>query len=498
MANSYSLTKGSTVEVRCEEVGLEGAWYVATILDQLLTTKLHTNHKKKKVSYLIKYHTLFFKQHDHDDDDLLLPLTDVVDPSFIRPSPPPNEDNNNISKEFEVGDVVDAYHRDGWWIGVVKTVIINQPQLNNYIVSFEDQELMFEKSNLRFHVDWVDSRWIIPPKQTLKQLAAGDGIATDNNVLSVAQMTEEALLPSSSAKIKAVSRKRSKSDSAAKTSRAKRIQPSPGGKGNTKVTVSVMETSRSDDIHQSSPPETIITTCELKDGMGHRNRKKGRPPKLVVEKPVGLLQGSSCFSPPDHNGNSLSQASAGTTSDYQQDWPFIKRFPIWDTIELYSQKPHFSPLKTRKEEFREGLAIGYMVTFWNLAQRLSDLQLNDPADELNNILETLCDLEIHGFDVGPIRTRLNDLLTLKSKVSQHEDTRKKVEKELQKCKHEKSQMEKEIDQYKTKTRVLKLKTKRAATLWKRKDGEVTRLRSKRILICNQISDWKLAFGELAA
>ncbi|KAJ0735499.1 hypothetical protein HanPI659440_Chr11g0432771 [Helianthus annuus] len=232
--------------------------------------------------------------------------------------------------------------------------------------------------------------------------------------------------------------------------------------------------------------------------MGCRNKKRGRPPKLVVKKQIGLLQGSKCFSPSGQHGNSPSQASAGTTTDYQQDWPFIKRSPIWDTVEFYSQKPHFSPLKRTKEESREGLAIGNMVTFGNLVQRLSDLKPNDPVDILNNSLETLSDLETHGFDVGPVRDRLNDLLSLKTKMCQQEDTRKEVETELRKCKHEKSLMEKEIYQLKMKMQELKLKMVRAETMRKRKEYKVTRLRSDVLLVRNQISEWMLAFEEPAA
>ncbi|MFS7909267.1 hypothetical protein Hanom_Chr01g00092641 [Helianthus anomalus] len=207
---------------------------------------------------------------------------------------------------------------------------------------------------------------------------------------------------------------------------------------------------------------------------------------------------SKCFSPSDQHGNSPSQASAGTTTDYQQDWPFIKRSPIWDTVEFYSQKPHFSPLKRTKEESREGLAIGNMVTFGNLVQRLSDLKPNDSVDILNNSLETLSDLETHGFDVGPVRDRLNDLLSLKTKMCQQEDTRKEVETELRKCKHEKSLMAKEIDQLKMKMQELKLKMVRAETMRKRKEYKVTRLRSDVHLVRNQISEWMLAFEEPAA
>ncbi|KAM0053680.1 hypothetical protein Hdeb2414_s0007g00262171 [Helianthus debilis subsp. tardiflorus] len=159
-----------------------------------------------------------------------------------------------------------------------------------------------------------------------------------------------------------------------------------------------------------------------------------------------------------------------TPTDYQQDWPFIKRSPMWAIIELHSQKPHFAPLKEMNEDYREGLAIAHIVTFGNLVQRLSNFKPNDPVDMFNINLETLSVLETHGFDVGPIRRRLNQLLSLKTKMRQQEDTRKEVVKELEKCDHEKSLVEKEMQ-------VLKSKLEQIAIAQKVKEEELVRLQT---------------------
>ncbi|KAI7747241.1 hypothetical protein M8C21_002033 [Ambrosia artemisiifolia] len=268
-------------------------------------------------------------------------------------------------------------------------------------------------------------------------------------------------------------------------------------KGNRKVNVS-------DDIHQESPlgeHEIIITQIrDSEDGTSHKRRKrrtphahdsedgtshqkkKRTPTKSVITKPTGLLEESSSLSPPDHPGNSLNQASAGTPTDYQQDWPFIKRSPTWTTIELYSQKPHFAPLKEINEDYREGLAIAHIITFGNLVQRLSDFKLNDLVDMFNNSLATLSELETHGFDVGPIRGRLNQLVSLKTKMFEQEATRKEVEQKLEKCNHEKCMVEKEIDELKEKTRVLQSKSEQIATMQKAMAEELTSLQTNDLVL----------------
>ncbi|XP_076950296.1 DUF724 domain-containing protein 6-like [Bidens hawaiensis] len=137
----------------------------------------------------------------------------------------------------------------------------------------------------------------------------------------------------------------------------------------------------------------VMKTCGADDGKNSKKRKRRKPQKLVVKKPFGLLKettgldeqplsvscegihplpiltSSSCLSP-DHDDKSPNQVIV--TTDYQQDWPFIKQSSIWATIESLMarltppQKPHFSPLKNAREFNREGLAVGHMVTYLKL------------------------------------------------------------------------------------------------------------------------------------
>ncbi|XP_076951625.1 DUF724 domain-containing protein 6-like [Bidens hawaiensis] len=261
-----------------------------------------------------------------------------------------------------------------------------------------------------------------------------------------------------------------------------------------------------------------------------QKKKRGRPPKLPAEEPIPSQEGEpeiivdsddqplsqltglkrSVSSRPDHHDEPLSQPAVtdvgliGTTTDYQQDWPFIKRSPIWATIEsleIYQtspQRPHFSPLKKVKADRREGLAIAHMVTFVNMVKMLSNLQLTDPVDPINNSLEILTDLETHGFDVDVIRGHFNKILSLKPKASQQTIKLKKVEEELEKCNAEKCVEEKEIIELEMKIKELRERMVQKVAMKKVRDEEMMALQSNMKLVSEQIADCELAFNELAA
>ncbi|KAJ9552575.1 hypothetical protein OSB04_016620 [Centaurea solstitialis] len=62
-----------------------------------------------------------------------------------------------------------------------------------------------------------------------------------------------------------------------------------------------------------------------------------------------------------------------------------------------------------------------MVMFANVVQRNSQLKFDDPDHIIHDRLETLVELETHGFDVGTLRARLNQLLYAKAQVHELND-----------------------------------------------------------------------------
>ncbi|KAL1542623.1 DUF724 domain-containing protein 3-like isoform X1 [Salvia divinorum] len=131
--------------------------------------------------------------------------------------------------------------------------------------------------------------------------------------------------------------------------------------------------------------------------------------------------------------------------------PFEKNTILWKTIESIQvfqrlpQKPHFQPLENFRESSREGLAIGYMVTFSSIVERASKLQLTDPVSIMEDIMDTLTDLEKQGFEVRPIQDCISELLaikgkqeklandaeTLKGQITGHSDTKARLERDIE-------------------------------------------------------------------
>ncbi|XP_076960618.1 DUF724 domain-containing protein 2-like [Bidens hawaiensis] len=473
------ITKGSVVEVI-----FQGAWHVATLVDQT------------ESGYLVSYHD--FVEGDNNDKV----LSEFVDPCSVRPIPPRNirrnqdkivkeahavivEDDGVGVVEFEVGDVVDACHRNGWRPGVVKGVV-SEEGFRRYVVKFENPfvDFVFEKGKMRFHVDWVGSRWMVPPKKAASEQ-------------SEALVTDDAQLKSLSSN--------SSVDGSLTYSR-KRFQSSTGVKGNPKFIESVLEANGSHQHSSSAERETIVTNKQTREA-SHRRRKRARPQKFAVNKPIdghevsteineqplSSLKRSSCSS---SKNEATVTSGPETNTDYQKDWPFIKRSPLWAMTESYpSQKPHFLPLKKMRKDYREGLAIGHLTTYANLVKMVSDkgLQPKDSVDTINAHLETLGVLQTHGFDVDLIRGRLKELLSLKSKAGEHENARKEVEKELEVCYHEKSLLKEERGELEVQMRVLKELMDNNAAMEKVKEEEIVRLKSKLDLVSG---DWEDAFEKL--
>ncbi|EPS61482.1 hypothetical protein M569_13315, partial [Genlisea aurea] len=95
--------------------------------------------------------------------------------------------------------------------------------------------------------------------------------------------------------------------------------------------------------------------------------------------------------------------------------PFVKGSILWSTIESMEifkrmpQNPHFAPLKHSKEFSREALAIGCMVAFSALVDRIARLKMDDVENTADDISDAISELEAHGFSVGVLRDRMSKL-----------------------------------------------------------------------------------------
>lgn len=167
-----------------------------------------------------------------------------------------------------------------------------------------------------------------------------------------------------------------------------------------------------------------------------------------------------------------------------QSLPFVKNTLLWSTLESMEvfqklpQKPHFRPLEQCKESSREGLAIGCMVTFSSVVERTSRLKFDDPKSTIDDILETLVELESHGFDVGVVRDRVTHLMTMKDKQERLQEQVEQLHGEIEKHNVEKSKFDEEEEEINKQMKFLQEKLSQVASMKATKDREIASLQSK--------------------
>ncbi|XP_019058448.1 PREDICTED: DUF724 domain-containing protein 1-like [Tarenaya hassleriana] len=142
------LSRDTLVEVSSEEEGFEGSWFVARVVEPIGEDK-----------YLVEYLDL----REENGVQLLKEEADIL---HIRPPPPPSSDGD---KDFELGDKVDAFYNDGWWEGIITEILKD----GRFGVFFKHPREMirFGRQGLRFHKDWINGNWLLPPKGGEKKKA---------------------------------------------------------------------------------------------------------------------------------------------------------------------------------------------------------------------------------------------------------------------------------------------------------------------------------------
>ncbi|XP_055818025.1 DUF724 domain-containing protein 3-like isoform X2 [Solanum dulcamara] len=187
-----------------------------------------------------------------------------------------------------------------------------------------------------------------------------------------------------------------------------------------------------------------------------------------------------------------------------QSLPFVKNTLLWSTIEAMDifrripQKPHFTPLEHSKESSREGQAIGYMVTFLSIVERTSRLHYDAPRSTFEEILETLSDLETHGFDVQAVRDRLTELLLMKDKQETFETQVVDIGNQIITHNMEKERIDGEIEEISKQIAELQDKLSLATSRKEAKDREIDGLRSKLMYIQAETKKRHTEFDSLAS
>lgn len=111
---------------------------------------------------------------------------------------------------------------------------------------------------------------------------------------------------------------------------------------------------------------------------------------------------------------------------------FVKVSGMWERIrtaeafQLIPQYPHFLPLKEENEELREGKAMGHMLNFAHVMESIRKASLDDPRRMFEIKLEALDELEVLGFTVQALQSRLEKMITIKDNFSQLQERYQKT------------------------------------------------------------------------
>lgn len=132
------------MEVTSDEDGFRGSWYIGKIIEN----------SKLDEFVVVEYKELV------KEEDAQKKLRDRVHVSYIRPLAPPG----NADEVIKVNDAVDACFSDGWWSGVVHEDLGGGKV---FLVYFDDppHKMMFDRSALRLHFDWIGGKWEKPQKK---------------------------------------------------------------------------------------------------------------------------------------------------------------------------------------------------------------------------------------------------------------------------------------------------------------------------------------------
>ena len=140
---------GTPVEVRSDDSGFAGSFYEATVV----------GYQTSGPGYVVAYSTLT------RSGDGGSPLREKAAAADVRPRPPPAP-----LRGFAVHEMVEAFHNDGWWAGVVCAVppaapedeTAELPRRRVYRVSFPtSRELLeFEEAALRPNRLFQGGRWV--------------------------------------------------------------------------------------------------------------------------------------------------------------------------------------------------------------------------------------------------------------------------------------------------------------------------------------------------
>ncbi|CAL4980757.1 unnamed protein product [Urochloa decumbens] len=170
-ASRDPLPAGAKVEVRDDKPGYFGSWFEATVVGFS-----PARGPRAPARYAVTY------EHILDDDGGGV-LSENFAPSHVRPRPPPP---TPAAAAFRPHDIVEAFHNDGWWSGIVVSAPeAGSPGAGIITVAFPitREVIRFPPRHVRPRRDYVDGEWVpsrvamvVRPKRALKVYGVGEKV----------------------------------------------------------------------------------------------------------------------------------------------------------------------------------------------------------------------------------------------------------------------------------------------------------------------------------
>ncbi|KAG0515999.1 hypothetical protein BDA96_10G325900 [Sorghum bicolor] len=150
-----TLPRGAEVEVRLDGEGFHGSWYEATVVDFAPANGRRVRDYTTTYSHLVA-------------DDGCSALTEIIPFSQVRPRPPPPSESSSPPR-FHLYDIVEAFHYDGWWTGIVMSTLDSpdpEPGASataTVTVGFPitRETIEFSPHLVRRRRDYVDGHWVL-------------------------------------------------------------------------------------------------------------------------------------------------------------------------------------------------------------------------------------------------------------------------------------------------------------------------------------------------
>ncbi|KAL6654102.1 hypothetical protein ACP70R_007567 [Stipagrostis hirtigluma subsp. patula] len=169
----HALRPGAEVEVRVDAPGFHGSWFEATVVP--------ARAGRRRLSEEAPAYAVAFA-HLSAEDAAAAALGEPVAASRIRPRPP-RPGAGPSARRFALHDVVEAFHRGGWWSGVV--VAGPAAPSTSVTVAFPvtREVVTVPPHYVRPRRDYVDGEWVpsqyvvaVKPDRAVKVYSVGDKV----------------------------------------------------------------------------------------------------------------------------------------------------------------------------------------------------------------------------------------------------------------------------------------------------------------------------------